>query len=331
MTVARARIAVLDDWQKVARRVADWSALERRADVRYFEQPIGSEDETAAALEDFDIVIAMRERTPFPASLIDRLPALRMIALTGTFSGTLDLDACTRRGIVVCNTGGTRSDATTAEITLALLMAAARHLPAADRNVRAGRFQEGVAPGLLLEGRTLGVVGLGRIGSRVARLGAALGMQVLGWSQNLTDEAARAAGARRVDKATLFAQSDVVSLHLKLSARTRHVVGSAELAAMKPGAILVNSSRGGLVDEAALLDRLRAGTLTAALDVYWSEPLPPDHPLLGLPNVVLSPHLGYCTEEVYTQFYRESIENVLAFLDGRPIRMMNSEALPSAR
>ena len=321
------RVAVLDDWQKVARKVADWTAVEQRAQVTYLEQPIGGQDATAAALKDFDILVAMRERTPFPASLIERLPALRMIALTGTFSGTLDQEACARRGIVVCNTGSTRSDATTAEITLALMMAAARQLPAGDRNVRAGRFQEGIAPGMVLEGRTLGVVGLGRIGSRVARLGAALGMQVLGWSQNLTDEAAQAAGARRVDKAQLFAQSDVVSLHLKLSERTRHVVGAAELRAMRPGAILVNSSRGGLVDEAALIARLRTGQLTAALDVYWEEPVPVDHPLLALPNVVLSPHLGYCTEEVYTQFYRESIENVLAFLDGKPIRVLNPAAL----
>ena len=321
------RVAVLDDWQKVARRVADWSAVEARAEVTFFEQPIGGADATAAALQGCEIIVAMRERTPFPATLIDRLPALRMIALTGTFSGTLDQAACTRRGIVVSNTGSTRSDATTAEITLALMMAAARQLPAGDRNVRAGRFQEGIAPGMVLEGRTLGVVGLGRIGSRVARLGAALGMHVLGWSQNLTDEAAQAAGARRVDKAQLFAQSDVVSLHLKLSDRTRHVVGAGELAAMRPGTILVNSSRGGLVDEAALVARLRTGQITAALDVYWEEPVPANHALLALPNVVLSPHLGYCTEEVYTQFYRESIENVLAFLDGKPIRVLNPAAL----
>jgi phosphoglycerate dehydrogenase-like enzyme len=325
-----ARVAVLDDWQKVARRLADWSALEHKAQVRFFEQPIGGTDAIAAALKDFDVVVAMRERTAFPESLIERLPALRMIALTGTFSGTLDLEACTRRGIVVSNTGGTRSDATTVEIGLTLLMAAARHLVAADRNVRAGRFQEGVPPGLLLEGRTLGVVGLGRIGSRMARLGAALGMRVLGWSQNLTAEAAQACGAQRVEKVQLFAESDAVSLHLKLSPRTRHVVGAAELDAMRPGAILVNTSRGGLVDESALVERLRAGRLSAALDVYWEEPLPAGHPLLTLPNVVLSPHLGYCTEEVYTQFYRESIENVLAFLDGRPMRVMNASVVPRA-
>lgn len=321
------RIAVLDDWQGIAHQVADWRALERRAPVRTFEQPLGDEAATAAALKDFDVIIAMRERTPLSASLIGALPALRMIALTGTFSGTLDLAACTSRGIVVSNTGGERSSATTAEMTLALLMAAARQLTNADRGMRAGRFQDGIPPGMLLEGRTLGVVGLGRIGSRLAKLGNALGMKVIAWSQNLTDETATACGARRVDKAELFAAADVVTLHLKLSARTRHVVGAAEIAAMKPGAILVNSSRGGLIDEAALLARLNEGTLTAALDVYWREPLAADHPLRSLSNVVLSPHLGYCTEEVYTQFYRESIENVMAFLDGKPIRVMNPEAL----
>lgn len=321
------RIAVLDDWQAVARKVADFSALEQRAQVHYFEQALGWPDAAAEVLKDFDIIVAMRERTWFPASFIDRLPALRMIALTGVTSGTLDLAACTRRGIVVSNTGSQVSDATTAEMTLALIMAAARNLANADHGMRAGRFQDGIAPGLLLEGRTLGVVGLGKIGSRLARLGKALGMRVIAWSQNLTDETAQACGAQRVSKSDLFTNADVVTVHLKLSERTRNVVGAAEIAAMKPGAILVNTSRGGLIDEAALLARLRGGDLIAALDVYWTEPLPADHPLRKMPNAVLSPHLGYCTEEVYTQFYRESVENVLAFLDGTPMRVMNPDVL----
>lgn len=326
-TGAAPRIAVLDDWQAVARKVADWSALEQRAQVRYFEHALGDEDTSVAALKDFDVIVAMRERTWFPAKFIDRLGALRMIALTGVTSGTLDLAACTRRGIVVSNTGSTRSDATTAEMTLALIMAAARKLTNADQGMRAGRFQDGIAPGMLLEGRTLGVVGLGKIGSRLARLGNALGMRVIAWSQNLTDQSAHACGAQRVSKSELFTNADVVTLHLKLSERTRNVVGAAEIAAMKPGAILVNSSRGGLIDEAALMRRLREGSLIGAFDVYWSEPLAVDHPLRALPNVVLSPHLGYCTEEVYTQFYRDSVENVLAFLDGKPIRVMNPDVL----
>lgn len=321
------RIAVLDDWQDVARSAADWSALERRAELVFFTRPFEGADETARALADFDIIVAMRERTLFPAALIERLPRLRMIALTGVRSGTLDFGACTARGIPVCNTGSDHSNATTAELALALMFAAARHVTAADRSMRSGRFQDDVPLGTMLEGRRLGVVGLGKIGSRVASVGKALGMDVLAWSQNLTAERAQACGARLADKATLFAECDAISLHLVLSDRTRGVVGSAELTRMKSDAILVNTSRGPLIDESALLNELRRGRLVAALDVYDREPLPVDHPLRSLPNVVLTPHLGYCTREVYAQFYAESIENVMAFLDGKPIRVVNPESL----
>jgi phosphoglycerate dehydrogenase-like enzyme len=319
------RVAVLDDWQAVARRSADWSALERRAQVEFFEQPLEGPDELVRALAGFDAILAMRERTAFPASLIEQLAGLKLIALTGVRSGTLDLDACTARGILVCNTGSRDSTATTAELTLALLLAAARHVPAADRGMRAGGFQRGVPLGTVLEGKTLGVVGLGKIGTRMARYGNALGMRVLAWSPNMTPERAEAAGAQAVDKVALFAESHAVTLHLVLSSLTRSVVGGAELDRMPPGAILVNTARGPLVDEAALIERLRAGRLTAGLDVFDREPLPRDHPLRTLPNVVLSPHLGYCTAEIYQQFYRESIENLLAFLDGKPIRVMNPQ------
>lgn len=321
------RIAVLDDWQGVARRSADWSALERRAQVEFFEQPFDGPDALARALAGFDAILAMRERSAFAASLIERLPGLRIIALTGQRSGTLDLDACTARNIVVCNTGGQHSTAATAELTLALLLAAARHVPAADCDMRGGGFQRGVPLGTLLEGRTLGVVGLGKIGTRLARYGNALGMRVLAWSPNMTPERAQAAGAQAVEKAALFAESHAVTLHLVLSARTRAVVAAPELDRMPPGAILVNTSRGPLVDENALIERLRSGRLTAGLDVFDREPLPADHPLRTLPNVVLTPHLGYCTAEIYQQFYRESIENLLAFLGGKPIRVLNPEAL----
>jgi len=250
-----------------------------------------------------------------------------MIALTGSRTWTMDLDACTARGIVVSNTGGQLSTSATAELALGLLLAAARFIPAADASMRAGRFQSDVAAGSVLEGRTLGVIGLGKIGSRMARYGQALGMRVLAWSQNLTTEKAQACGARPVEKATLLTESDAVSLHVVLSERTRGLLGASDLALMKPGAILVNTSRGPLVDEEALLERLRTGKLIAALDVYGQEPLPLDHPLRKLPNTVLTPHLGYCTQDIYAQFYRESIENVLAFLDGKPVRVLNPEAL----
>jgi phosphoglycerate dehydrogenase-like enzyme len=319
------RIAVLDDWQGVARRSADWSALERRAQVVFFERAIEDADELVRALNGFGGIIAMRERTALPGALIERLEALRIIALTGVRSGTLDLEACTARGVVVCNTGSEHSTTATAELAVALLLAAARQLTAADRDLRAGGFQRGVPLGTVLEGRTLGVAGLGKIGTRLARYGHALGMRVLAWSPNMTPERAQAVGAQAVDKATLFAQSHAVTLHLVLSARTRGVVGAQDLDRMQPNAILVNSARGPLVDETALLERLRAGRLIAALDVFDREPLPRDHPLRTLPNVVLTPHLGYCTAEIYQQFYRESIENLLAFLDGTPIRVMNPQ------
>ncbi|HZP94469.1 MAG TPA: D-2-hydroxyacid dehydrogenase family protein [Burkholderiales bacterium] len=324
------RIAVLDDWQGIARESADWSGLAQRGEIVFFDQPLRGPEAAAQALAEFDVIVAMRERTAFPATLIARLPRLRMIALTGSRTWTMDIEACTARRIVVCNTGGEKASAATAELALGLLLAAARFLPAADASLRAGRFQDGVPAGSVLEGRTLGVIGLGKIGARMARSGQALGMQVLAWSQNLTPDKAQAAGARRVDKATLLAQSDAVTLHLVLSERTRGILGAEDLARMKPGAILINTSRGPLVDEAALLERLRAGSLIAGLDVYGQEPLPPDHPLRRLPNTVLTPHLGYCTRDVYAQFYRESIENVLAFLDGKPTRVLNPEALRSA-
>ena len=321
------RIAVLDDWQGVARTSADWSNLQQRAEVVFFEQPLGAPDAIARALGEFDILLAMRERTAFPASLVQQLTSLRMLNVTGSRTRSLDLDACTARGILVCGTGGERSGAATAELALGLLLAATRHIANADASTRAGGFQTGVPVGSVLEGRTLGIVGLGRIGSRMARYGQALGMQVLAWSQNLTHEKARTAGARLVDKAELLAESDAVSLHLVLSDRTLGILGTSDLARMKPGAILVNTSRGPLVDEQAMLERLRAGKMIAALDVYGEEPLPADHPLRSLPNVVLTPHLGYCTHEVYTQFYRESIENALAYLDGKPTRALNPQVV----
>ncbi len=325
------RIAVLDDWQGVAKQSADWSTLQQRADVVFFEEPFSAADKLARALGEFDIIIAMRERTKFSKELLDRLPKLRMIALTGGRTWTMDFDTLNARGIPVCHTGGEKSGAATAEIALGLLLSAARFINRGDAAIRSGGFQGGVPAGDVLDGKTLGIIGLGKIGSRMARYGAALGMQVVAWSPNLTAEKAKAAGARLVDKASLLAQSDAISLHLVLSDRTRGIVGAQDLAAMKSGAILVNTSRGPLVDEAALVARLKTGKLIAGLDVYAQEPLPPDHLLRSLPNTVLTPHLGYCAREVYAQFYRESIENVLAFLDGTPTRVLNAEALEKNR
>ncbi len=325
------RVAIMDDWQGVARGATDWSAVETRAEVEVFARPFADEDAAAAALADFEILVPMRERTELGAGLIARLPKLRMIALTGGRAQTLALDACTAAGVLVCNTGGERSSVGTAELALGLMLAAARFIPAGDAAIRAGRFQEGVGVGPVLDGRTLGIIGLGRIGARVGGYGRALGMEVVAWSPNLTEAAAQAGGARLVSKADLLAQSDVVSLHVVLSARSRGTLGAADLARMKPGAILVNTSRGPLVEEAALLDALHAGRIHAALDVFAEEPLPPHHPLRTAPNTVLTPHLGYGTQDTFAQFYGESVQNILAFLNGSPTRVINPDALRRPR
>ena len=317
------RIAVIDDWQGIAETSADWSWLRDHGDPVFFNRAFASEDEAASQLVDFDIILAMRERTAFPASLVERLPRLRMFSLTGKRGATLDLDAMARRGITVCYTEGSGDGAGTAELALALMLAAARNVVGGDTAVRSGAFQQGVLPGMELSGRTLGLIGLGRLGSRMARYGAALGMDCVAWSPNLDAARAAASGAAYVEKDELLARSDVVSLHIVLSQSTRGLIGQRELALMKDGAILVNTSRGPLVDEAALIAALRRGRLTAALDVYDREPLPQGHPLTTLPNTVLTPHLGYATREVMGEFYKQLAENARAFIEGNPVRVLS--------
>jgi phosphoglycerate dehydrogenase-like enzyme len=319
------RIAVLDDWQKVARESADWTRLLARAEVDFYDHPFADAAEAASRLAGYEILLPLRERTAFPAGLIEQLPRLRLIAMTGPRAGTLDLAACTAHGVLVCNTGSQSSGAATAELALGLLLAASRRIPAGDAAIRAGRFQEGVGLGRVLAGQTLGIIGLGRIGARMAGYGRALGMRVLAWSPNLTPERAAEAGAEYATKEALLAQSDAISLHLVLSARTRGVLGAAELARLKPGAIVVNTARGPLIEEAALVAALREGRIIAALDVFDTEPLPADHPLRILPNTVLTPHLGFATTPIFRQFYGEAIQNILAFLDGAPMRVVNPE------
>ncbi len=315
-------VAVLDDWQGVAASMADWSALRARADVRFHREPLGSEDAAAAALADVDIVLTMRERMAMPARLIERLPALRMLSITGKRVPVIDTAALMARGVTVCTAGGERSGVSTAELALGLMLAAERRIAAGDAAIRAGGFQADIAPGRALDGRTLGIIGLGRIGALMARYGRALGMRVLAWSQNLTDEHAAACGAERVSKQTLIAEADAISMHLVLSDRTRGIVSAEDIARMKSGAIIVNTSRAPLIDQTALLKAVRAGRVIAALDVYDAEPLPPDDAWRTAPNTVLTPHLGYCVTDVFRQFYTEQVENVLAFLDGKPVRVM---------
>jgi phosphoglycerate dehydrogenase-like enzyme len=320
------KIAILDDWQDVARSSADWSGLAARADLVFFADAFASEDEAARALKDFDILLTMRERTPFPETLILRLPKLRMIGITGAANRSLDVEACTRQGVTVCNTRGGGADApyATAELALGLMIAAARAIPAADRTMRAGGFQRGVPVGVSLAGKTLGIVGLGRLGARCARYALALDMRVMAWSPNLTREKAQEAGARLVGKSDLMSGSDVISVHMVLSPRSRGLIGADDIARMKRGAILINTSRGPLVDEAALAAAVKAGKIIAALDVFDKEPLPQDHPFRASDHTVLTPHLGYGVAETWREFYPQSVENAEAFLDGKPIRVVNA-------
>ncbi len=326
------KLAILDDYQRVALACADWQRLRRRGvEPSAFHEAFASLDEAARKLAPFDVVILMRERTAFPRALVERLPQLKMLVLTGVRSPSLDTAACSERRIPVSHTRSGNSGASTSELTWGLIIAAARDLAKAERGMRAGRWHEGLASGTTLEGRRLGLLGLGKLGSRVARIGAAFGMEVAAWSENLTGERALAAGALHLPKDELLATSDVISIHLVLSERTRGLLGAAELAKLKRGAILVNTSRGPIVDEAALIDALKSGRLAhAALDVYEREPLPADHPLRKLDNVTLSPHLGYVSAETYRTFYEDAVENVEAWLDGKPIRLLNPEALREA-
>ena len=321
---ARIRIAILDDSQNIAEASADWRSLRDRADVVIMRDPFANEDAVAAALADFDIIIPMRERTPLPGTLLNRLPKLKMIALTGARSPSLDLAACAARGIHVSNTTGDESLTATAELAFALILACARDLGRADANMHGDKWHDNLRMGISLGGKRIGIVGLGKLGSRVAGYARAFGMDVVAWSQNLTAKTATAAGAKLVSKAELFATADVVSVHLVLSPRSRNIIGAAEIEALKPGAILVNTSRGPLVDRAALLARLGRGDIVAGLDVYDQEPLPKTDPLRALPNVVLTPHLGYSSDAVYRQFYGQSVENILSFLDGKPIRELKA-------
>jgi phosphoglycerate dehydrogenase-like enzyme len=318
---AEMKIAIIDDYQSLALAVADWSAVQARAAVTVFTGAWRDEDEIAEKLAPFDVIVLLRERTAFPARLIARLPNLKLMAMTGTRTSTLDIDACKARGVMVVNTESNPPVAT-AELAFALILACARTLPRGHANVVAGKWQEGLPLGIPLDGKRLGIVGLGRLGAKVARYGNAFNMDVVAWSTNLSDEKATAAGARRVDKHELFATSDVVSIHYNLSDRSRGIVGADELRAMKPGAIFVNTARAALVDEAALMEVLRQGRIVAGLDVFDVEPLPAGHPLTTLRNVVLTPHLGFVVEDSIRTFYRQSVENILAYLDGKPIRVV---------
>lgn len=313
------RVAVLDDYQGVAREFGPWDRLPAGSEVTVFTDHVADPDELVRRLAPFDVVMAMRERTPFPRAVLQRLPQLRLLVTTGMGNAAIDVDAARDLGITVCGTRGLPSP--TAELTWGLILALLRHIPEEDRSVREGGWQRTV--GLELAGKTLGVIGLGNLGTRVATVGKAFGMEVIAWSQNLTAETATAVGATKVAKEELLGRSDVVTIHLKLSERTRGIVGDAELRLLKPTAYLVNTSRGPIVEEAALVATLREGRIAGAgLDVYDVEPLPAGHPLRTAPRTVLTPHLGYVTSGTYEIFYRDTVEDIVAFAQGAPIRVL---------
>jgi len=306
------KVAILDDYQNVALSMADWSPVAARADITVFNDHLADQDAVIERLAPFDVVCVMRERTPLTRSIIERLPQLKMIASTGPFNAAVDVAAAAERGIHVSTTGGYIES--TVELTWALILAAARRIVDESMSVRRGGWQTSV--GRQLGGTVLGVLGLGRIGKRVARVGAAFGMDVIAWSTNLSLEAADRAGATYVSKDQLFSRADVLSIHLVLSERTRGLVGADELGLMKPTALLVNTSRGPIVDETALIDALRSHRLAAAgLDVFDIEPLPAGHPLRSLDTVVATPHIGYVADRVYRTFYGEAATEIARWLE----------------
>lgn len=313
------QVAILDDYQNVALEMADWNLLPNGVEIQVFDDHVADLDGVAARLEEFEVICAMRERTPFPRALLERLPNLKLLITSGMRNAAIDVEAAAEAGVIVC---GTRAGGhATAELTWGLILCLLRHLPMEHESVVEGGWQVGI--GNDLNGKTLGVLGLGRLGGRVAAVGNAFGMKVIAWSQNLTAERAAEHGAERVDLDALLAQSDVVTIHLVLSERTRDLLGRDQLAKMKPTAILINTSRGPIVNEQALIDVLtRRQIRGAGLDVYAVEPLPYDHPIRHLSNVVLTPHVGYVTEETYRLFYGDMVEDIRAYLEGKPIRVI---------
>ncbi|PKB71606.1 MAG: hydroxyacid dehydrogenase [SAR202 cluster bacterium Io17-Chloro-G6] len=322
------KLAVLDDYQATAKDLADWSQLPSGTDVEFFQDHITNEDRLVERLKDFDMVMGMRERTPFTRSIMSRLPKLRLLITTGRRNASFDIEAATELGIPVCGTSGAGEGPT--ELTWGLIIAMLRHIHEEDQRAREGAW--GTTVGVGLKGKTLGLLGLGHIGSLVARVGAAFDMNIIAWSQNMTAERAKECQATLVDKDTLFREADIVSVHLVLSDRSRGLVAARELSLMKPTAYLVNISRGPIVDEKSLIDVLeRKAIAGAALDTFDIEPLPADHPLLKTPNTLICPHLGYVTDESYRAFYAGVIENIRAFASGEPVRMINEDVLTSSQ
>jgi phosphoglycerate dehydrogenase-like enzyme len=317
------KIAILDDYQQVAKRSADWSSLASGTQIDSFAENIADQAELIRRLQPYDVIVAMRERTRFPAQVIDALPNLKLVVSTGGRNPSIDAEACARRDIALCAAHGAASgQSSTSEVAWSLVLALVKRIPQADKAMRTGGWQETVITEAL-SGKTLGVLGLGRLGKHVARYGQAFGMNVIAWSPHLTDERAAEVSVRRVSKEALFAESDVVSVHLVSNASTRGIVGAAEITAMKPTAYIVNTSRGPLIDEQALIGALQERRIAGAgLDVFWTEPLPKDHVVRRLDNVVLTPHLGYVVDENLARMYENALKNIKRWIAGEPLTPM---------
>ncbi len=316
------RLAILDDYEDAALRMADWSSLGEHIQTDVYRDHLTNGDQLADRLFPYDILVIMRERTPFPRSLVEGLPNLKLLVTTSAKNRSIDLAACGERGIVVCGTESSRN--APAELAWALILSLLRRIPQHDRALRRGVWGDGIGSGV--DGKVLGVLGLGKTGKPVAQVGLAFGMKVLAWSQNLTAEQASAAGAVRVEKDELFTTADIVTVHLILSDRTRGLIGAHEIGLMKPSAYLVNTSRGPIIQEKALIDALTANRIAGAgLDVFDTEPLPRDHPFLTLSNTVLTPHVGYVIEESFRTYFTQAKEDVDAWLAGRPIRALEQD------
>jgi phosphoglycerate dehydrogenase-like enzyme len=318
--MTRLRCAILDDYQNVALQMADWSPLADKVEVTVFNAPFADAAAAIAALQDFEIVCAMRERTPFPAAVLAALPKLKLLLTSGGRNASFDLEAAKARGIVVCGTGAVGNP--TAGLAIGLMLELTRKIGFENARMKAGQPWQ-VTIGEDIEGKTLGILGLGKLGSHVGNIARAMGMKTIAWSTNLTAEAAEKAGATYVTKEELFAQADIITIHLVLSPRSRGLVSREDLLRMKPTSYLINTARGPIVDEAALLEILQAGKIAGAgLDTFSHEPLPVDHPLRKLDNVVLTPHLGYVTAENYRRYYKEMIEDIAAWIKGEPLRVI---------
>ena len=320
--MAKYRCAILDDYQDVALKLADWSKVAGDVEIKVFREHLGSPDNVVEALAGFDIVCAMRERTAFPRAVLEKLPELKLLITTGMRNASIDVAAAMERGVVVCGTPSAGNP--TSGIAVGLMLELTRRIGYENARLKSGvRWQSTIGPDL--DGMTLGIIGLGKLGMRVARIGQAFGMNVIAWSTNLTPEKCKEAGVAYATKEDLFRQADIVTIHVVLSARSRGLVGTKEIALMRPTAFIVNTSRGPIIEEAALLAALRDKTIAGAgLDVFDTEPLPLDHPLRRMDNVVLTPHLGYVSLQNYRAYFNGVVDDIRGFLDGKPVRVMTT-------